>query len=463
MMEVNEKTSMLEELKSAFKLSSDFKYKNYSTGEISLHLCYLDTLIDSELIQSHILESAFKKKDSNHVVTSILDSTDVTAIDECFQLILNGNVIAFNDNDKNIAIAYATPSNNDRSIDESKIEAITVGSHDSFVESLKTNSNLIRKRIRTKDLIIKNMTVGKKYPINLSIFYLTNLTPQSMITTIEQRIKNLEASGKAETNGMIESGHIQYIMEEYPSSPFPQVMRTERPDRTVRHLLNGKPAILLDNEPNALLFPHNIYSFFQSTEDLNFRWLLGVSFYIMRIFAFWITLLLPALYIAVTTYHSNILPLSIFYTLKLSIENVPLPPLAEAFTMMIILELLKEASIRLPNQIGSTIGTVGAIVIGTSIVQTNLISNSMVVVIAITAVASFSLPSRDMSISSRFLGFPLLILASIFGFLGICLGIFIILAHIAKISSLGFRYVENPAFSEFLFLKNRKSKNHDQQ
>ncbi|MEH7402110.1 spore germination protein [Gottfriedia acidiceleris] len=458
-MEVNEKTSMLEEVQNEFHSSSDFKYKKYSIGEVTLHLCYLDTMIDSEVIQTHILERLVSKDHSGRIITTILDSDDAYTLDECIQAILSGNVIVFNDNNKNKAKSYSAPSNNsDRSITESSTETVSLGPHDSFVESLKINSTLIRKRLRTKELIIKNITVGKKYPISLSIIYLNDITPQSMIKTIEQKIKKLELSGQVEPKKMIEAVHIQNSIEEYPTSIFPQVMYTERPDRTIRHLVTGKPAIIIDNDPNALLFPYDIYGYFRSTEDFNFRWLFGVFFYSLRIFAFWIAVLIPSIYIAVTTYHSNILPVSIFYTLKLSIENVPLPPLIEALTMIIILELLKEAPLRLPNPIGSTIGTVGAIVIGTAIVQTNLISNSMVVVIAVTAIASFSLPSREMSIAARIMGIPLLILASIFGFIGISLGVFMIFAHLSKIKAFSFRYVENPGFSEFVLFKNRKGK-----
>ncbi|PEJ56335.1 MULTISPECIES: spore germination protein [unclassified Bacillus (in: firmicutes)] len=458
-MELNEKTSMLEELQGEFQSSSDFKYKKYSIGEVTLHLCYLDTMIDSEIIQTHILERVVSKDESGRIITTILNSNDTYTLEDCVEAILSGNVIVFNDNNKNKAKSYSAPSNNsERSISESGSETVTLGPHDSFVESLKINSTLIRKRLRTKELIIKNITVGKKYPVSISIFYLNDKTPQSMIETIEQKIKKLESSGKVEPGQMIEPVHIQNAIEEYPSSPFPQVMFSERPDRTVRHLLSGKPAIILDNDPNALLFPHDIYGYFRAVDDFNFRWLFGIFFYCLRIFAFWIAVLLPSIYIAVTTYHSNILPVSIFYTLKLSIENVPLPPLIEAFSMIIILELLKEAALRLPNAIGSTIGTVGAIVIGTAIVQTNLISNSMVVVIAVTAVASFSLPSKEMSVASRIMGIPLLILASIFGFIGISLGVFMILAHLSKIKAFSYRYVENPGFSEFILLKNKKGK-----
>ncbi|WP_180232966.1 spore germination protein [Bacillus sp. AFS055030] len=458
-MEVIEQTSILEAVQNAFHESSDFKYKKYSIGEVILHLCYLDTMIDSEIIQTHILERVVSKDHSSRIITTILDSIDVHSLDECIQAILSGNVIVFNDHNKNQAKSYSAPSNNsDRSISETVSETITLGPHDSFVESLNINLTLIRKRLRTKELIIKNMTVGKKYPVTLCIIYLNDITPHSMIETIEQKIKTLESSGKVEPQRMIESVHIQNIIEEYPSSPFPQVMYTERPDRTVRHLLSGKPAIMLDNDPSALLFPYDIYGYFRAVDDYNFRWLFGTFFYCLRIFAFWVAVLLPSIYIAVTTYHSNILPVSIFYTLKLSIENVPLPPLIEAFSMIIILELLKEAALRLPNPIGATIGTVGAIVIGTAIVQTNLISNSMVVVIAVTAVASFSLPSKEMSVAARIMGIPLLVLASIFGFIGISLGLFMIFAHLSKIRAFSYRYVENPGFSEFVLIKNKKEK-----
>ncbi|MFB7139771.1 spore germination protein [Gottfriedia sp. NPDC056225] len=457
-MEVNEITSMLEEVQCTFQSSSDFKYKKYTIEEVTLHLCYLDTLIDSEVIQTHILERIFLKNNSDRIITTILETEDACTLDECIQSILSGNVIVFNNNKSKAKSYSALSDNSDRSISESISETVILGPHDSFVESLKINSTLIRKRLRTKELVIKNLTIGKKYPVTLSIFYLNDITPISMIETIEQKIKKLETSGKVEPVRMIETVHIQNIIEEYPSSPFPQVMYTERPDRTVRHLLAGRPAIILDNDPSALLFPYDIYGYFRSADDYNFRWIFGIFFYCLRILAFWIAVSLPSIYIAVTNFHSNILPTSIFYTLKLSIENVPLPPIVEAFSMIIILELLKEAALRLPSPVGATIGTIGAIVIGTAIVQTNLISNSMVVVISITAVSSFALPSKEMSITARIMGIPLLILASIFGFIGISLGIFMMFAHLSKIRAFSYRYVENPDFSEFVLLKNRKGK-----
>lgn len=448
-MEENITNPMFIKIKEKFQSSADFQYRKFTSGEKVIYLCYLDTMVDSEDIQTHILKKSFRKIDEDSNDTSVLEISKVKSLDECVQLILNGNVITFYEENET-SIAYSTPHKSDRSIQESSSERVITGAHDSFVESIKTNSTMLRRRLRTIDFIIKNFTVGKQNPIQLSLYYLKSQTPPEMIEKLESKIKILESKD------WVDSVQVQEIIEEVPTSPFPQVLRTERPDRTYQHLLKGKPAIILDNDPNALLFPTSLYNFLQSPEDFNLRWLLGVFYYVLRIVGFWMAVSLPAFYIAITAFHSNILPLGIFYTLKLSVENVPFPPLLEAIIMQVFLELLREAALRLPQAVGSTIGTVGAIVIGTSIVQTNLISNSMIVIIAITAVASFTMPVKEMSVAARLIGLPLTILASIFGFLGISLGLLMIVSHLSKIKLLGHRYVENPGFTEFTILKNKK-------
>ncbi|SFD37437.1 spore germination protein [Bacillus sp. UNCCL81] len=451
-MKENETIPFIQDLKDEFHSSADFQYRKFICDGKVLHLCYLDTMIDSDDVQTHLLQKIIYNPKEDKVESSVLQTMELHSKEDCIQAIIDGNVaIIYGEK----GIAFSISQKIDRSIEESSSERVIAGTHDSFVESLKTNTTLIRKRIRSKELVIKNMTLGSQFPTTLSLFYINTLIPKNMIEKLEKNLKTLESKP------YVESIQVHTLLEESPFSPFPQVMRTERPDRTFQHLLKGKPAIILDNDPNALLFPSNLYSFFQSPEDFNLRWLLGVFFYAIRIIAFWMSVLLPAFYIAVTAFHSNILPIGIFYTLKLSVENVPLPPLLEALTMQIFLELLREASLRLPQAVGSTIGTVGAIVIGTSIVQTNLISNSMIVVIALTAVASFTIPVKEMSTAARLIGLPLTILASIFGFLGISFGMLMIVCHLSKIKLFGERYVENPGFKEFTLLNSKKVKKHD--
>ncbi|QKE73895.1 spore germination protein [Arthrobacter citreus] len=448
----NEPIPFIKDLKDEFHSSADFQYQKFISDGKVLHLCYLDTMIDSKDVQTHLIQKDIYNPKEDKVESSVLQTKELHSREDCIQAMIDGNVVVIYGEK---GTAFSTPQKNDRSIEESSSERVVAGTHDGFVESLKTNTSLLRKRIRSKDFVIKNMILGTQFPTTLSLLYIKNLTPNEMIEQLEEKLKALESKAS------VESIQIHTLLEEFPSSPFPQVLRTERPDRTYQHLLKGKPAILVDNDPNALLFPSNIYSFFKSPEDLNLRWLLGIFYYAIRIFAFWMSVLLPAFYIAVTSFHSNILPIGIFYTLKLSVENVPFPPLLEALTMQIFLELLREASVRLPQAVGSTIGTVGAIVIGTSIVQTNLISNSMIVVIAITAVASFTMPVKELSTAARIIGVPLTLLASMFGFLGISLGILMIVCHLSKIKTFGERYVENPGFKEFPFFNSKKVKNHD--
>lgn len=233
---------------------------------------------------------------------------------------------------------------------------------------------------------------------------------------------------------------IQEFIEDEAYFPFPQMLNTERPDRLVSNLMEGRFAIISDGSPTAVIAPINFFAFFQSPDDYNSRWLIGSFIRSFRVLSLMIAIGLPALYIAVVTYHYEVIPFELVFALKGTLEYVPIPPILEALSMHIILELLSEAATRLPSPIAQTIGVVGGLVIGTAVVEANLVSNSMIVVVALTAVASYAIPVTEMGTSIRMLGFPLMIAASIFGFIGIVIGLMLILVHLCKLESFGSPY-----------------------
>jgi spore germination protein KA len=204
--------------------------------------------------------------------------------------------------------------------------------------------------------------------------------------------------------------------------------------------LEGKINILVDGNPTVLVIPIKFFSFYQSPDDYNSRWITGSFFRFIRMISFILAISLPAIYIAIVSFHSEVLPPGILYSVKVSLTYVPFPPIVEALAMQIILELLKEASIRLPSPIAQTIGIVGGLVIGTAVVEAHLVSHTMIVVIGLTAIASFAAPLSEFGTSLRILGFPTMLAASLFGFFGISVMMMVIFIHLCKIETLGVPY-----------------------
>src|SRR5699024_5275049 len=221
---------------------------------------------------------------------------------------------------------------------------------------------------------------------------------------------------------------------------FPKKLYTERPDRAASYLEEGKIAVMMDNSSSACIVPISFFAFFQSPDDYNGQILDGMVFRLLRLACFFGALTFPALYIAVITFHFEIIPFEMITLVKNSIETVPFPPFYEAFIMIVTIELIREAGIRLPSPIGQTIGIVGGIIIGEAVVTAGLVSNVVVIVIALTAIMSFTISSYEMGNILRILSFPIMVAASLFGFVGIVASALIILFHLCKVKVLDTPY-----------------------
>jgi spore germination protein KA len=288
--------------------------------------------------------------------------------------------------------------------------------------------------VKSPQLKVKFFTLGKLTNTKVSMVFIENLANKKTIKEVERRISSIEV------DQLLSFGDLQDYIEDNPYSPFPQMLTTERPDRGAAYLTEGKILLLVDGSPRILIVPITFFAFYQTPDDYNSRWLVGTFFRLIRFFSFIISISLPAIYIAVVSFHSEVLPIGILYSIRVSLENVPFPPYIEAFAMQIILELLKEAAIRLPTPIAQTIGIVGGLVIGTAVVEASFVSNTMIVVIGLTAIASFVAPVNEMGTSARLLGFPVMIAASLFGFVGIVLVLMLIFMHVCKLETFGTPY-----------------------
>lgn len=246
-----------------------------------------------------------------------------------------------------------TPAKYERSISEPENEGVIRGPHNGFIEEMKVNVYLIRKQIASPNLIVRYFTLGKFAPKQVGLVYMENIANPELIKIVESRIK------KISLDWIISTGFIQELTEDNSFSIFPQLINTERPDHTSAYLLDGYVAILLDGDPTALILPASFFSFYQTPDDYNNRWMIASFVRFIRLIGFVTAFQLPALYIATVSFHSNVLPLQLFFSIQGLLTRVPFPPLIEAMLLELIFELLREAGLRLPSRVGQTIGIVG--------------------------------------------------------------------------------------------------------
>lgn len=321
-----------------------------------------------------------------------------------------------------------------RDITEPKNEISLKGTHQGFVETSSQNIALIRRYIPNRELVLKEVFIGSRGKTKVSILYLRDVASEDVLKELENRIQNIEV------DSIINTGEIIEFIEDNPYSPFPQFILTERPDSTVSHILQGRYVIVVDRSPNVLVAPVNFISFFQGIDDYNTRWLVSSSVRLLRFIGFFIALLLPATYVAFISFNYEVIPVQLYLSIAESRERVPFLPVIEALLMEITLEMMREAALRLPTPISQTVGIVGGIVIGQAAVQAGIVSNIMIIIVAVTTIASSIVPNYEMGLAIRLLRFPMMLLAALFGMVGIIIGWMTIIAHLVSLESLGTPY-----------------------
>lgn len=322
-----------------------------------------------------------------------------------------------------------------RGVNEPVSEVVVRGPREGFTETLRTNTTLIRRRLRSPNLIFEDFNVGRVTYTGVTIAYIRGIVSPDIVAEVKRRLQRIDI------DGILESGYIEEFIEDEPRSPFPQVLHTERPDRVVAALLEGRVAILTDGTPFVLIVPVSFISFLQSVEDYNERYVLGTAVRWIRYIAFLSSLLLPSLYIAITTFHQEMIPTRLLVSIAAAREGVPFPALVEALMMELTFEALREAGIRLPRAVGQAVSIVGALVIGQAAVQAGIVSPLMVIVVAVTGIASFMVPIFSIGITMRLLRFPMMLLAATLGLFGVMVGILAILIHMAGLRSFGVPYL----------------------
>ncbi|WP_445291032.1 spore germination protein [Bacillus cereus] len=423
----------LQDLIEKLKKSSDFI--NYHTSDdetMPYWISYYRPSLDGEKLQKYLMPTLLERPNASleelkeHIpMSGITITNDLQKIED---MVLKGHaIIQLNQQDQKCMLANIAIDNY-RAPTPPLNESTVIGPQEGFVEDIDTNINLVRKRLPVLDLQTKEMIIGEFSKTKVVMMYLDNLAEKDNVDFLEESLRALEY------DQINDSAYLQELMGE--KSIFPLYINTERTDRVTKALIDGKIAIFVDGSPSVLLTPVSYFDFFISPEDYNVSWMYATFSRILRLIAVLFSICATPLYVAVLNYHYELIPSDLLETLILSRAQVPFPPLIEALFLELAIDLLREAGARLPMKVGQTLGIVGGIVIGQASVQAGLTSNILLIIVALSALASFITPIYKMGNAVRLLRFPFLIFAEIGGLFGISLGFIFLFTHLFRLTSL---------------------------
>ncbi|GGA85798.1 spore germination protein [Ornithinibacillus halotolerans] len=425
-----------------FEKNPDLKFSKYKVANKKVAVFFIDYQIDMPMFQHALMDPLinFEKNNKPFSYESLLNELPLNSgglvddLDTVLSELIIGKVFIYIESEKSI-LGYLMPMKESRSVEKAETESLVLGPKISFTESLSKNLNIVRWLIKSTDLVMEEFKVGKVSPKDVRLIYLKSLANDDDVQTMRQRLKELDVD-------QVEDAIVlkQYL-EDSQLNIFPQFDATERPDRFVYNIVSGKLGVLVENSPSGFTAPATLFSFLESTEDLYMRWQGGTFFRLLRFFAMFFSIIITPTYVAAVTYQYAIIPIQLLISIGQSRAAVPFPPVFEVLLLEFMLELLREAGARLPTKVGQTMGIVGGIVIGQAAVEAGLTSNILIILVAMSALASFVTPSYLFGTSIRLIRFPLILLASIFGLLGIVFGITFLIIHATRLTSLGRPYL----------------------
>lgn len=420
-------------LKREFSLgkSGDIKIREFSIRingiDHNAIMFFTDGLVNKEIINNFLLEPLMiKSREINiesfrDIPRVLIPQTETKQTDVLGELLFDinfGSAILLIDGVKK-AFSIDAKGWDHRGIDSPKTERIIRGPNDSFSEQLRENTALIRHLVRNKSLISKEYKIGKISQTPVSVMYIENITNPSLVKETLRRIESID------TDYIFSTAELEQLIEDKSLTTLPQFLSTERPDRAARALLDGRVVIICDGTPFVLILPTTVFELNEAAEDSYLRFPYVNMIRIIRWTAFLLSLLLPGLYIAVISYHAELLPTGILMSIISSREPVPFPSIVEIIIMEISLEIIREASIRVPEASGSTLSIVGALILGQAAVSAGIVSPILIIIVSITAIGSFATPNYYLGLSARILRFFYIFLGQAAGFLGITAGLFI--------------------------------------
>nr|WP_224726214.1 spore germination protein [Paenibacillus vietnamensis] len=423
---------------------ADMVIREFALGSsgVAAAIVFVTPLADRDLIEQHIMRplmsiSAGPSEVTKHYLQNrVLAVSQLSVTDTAEQLlskVLTGCTAILVDG-MTEAFLIGTTTSKTRSIEEPISEALVRGPRAGFNESLSDNVSLLRSQGENPGLSLIKLQVGKQAKKSLIIAYMMDIANPELVAEVRRRVEKINIDNVAE------SGYVEQLIEDHYLSPFPQVQSTERPDRVMGALMEGRVAILLDGTPFALIAPVTFSMLLQSPEDYYDRWIAGTLLRMLRFLAAFVSLLAPALYVSFISFHPGLIPTKLAITIVGARVGVPFSSLVEALIMEVSIEILREAGLRLPKPIGPAMGIVGGLIIGEAAVQAGIVSPILVIVVAVTAISSFAIPQYNAGISLRMLRFVAMFCAAMFGMYGVILFVLFLCAHLVKLKSFGVPY-----------------------
>jgi len=424
------------------KKSSDFTTISLFE-EDQLKISFYKTLIDPSILQKSVLPFI---KEKASAIKELTDLTEIIPIEgitftkdyhEVEKALHEGSVVVFFKDKKDefalLNISYARLGQ--RETNDTQNEFSVLGPKIGFIEDLSTNLHLLRDHLGTSDLIFEEIMVGSRTKTKVVIAYLDGVTNPTYIDTAKQRLKELDVDVS------FDNTQLEQLISDNTRTPFPLFITTERVDRTVGSLLQGQIVVIGDKSSYAIIGPVTLMEFFSNPEDYYLPSIVASFFKLIRIFGMMFSIFASAFYIAVFTFHFEVVPKDLLGPIIYSRANVPFPPVIEVLFLEITIDLLREAGARLPTKIGQTLGIVGGIVIGQATVEAALTSNILLIIVALAALSSFTTPIYKMSNAVRLLRYPFILMAAIWGGLGIYVGLILLITHLSRLKSLGVPYL----------------------
>ena len=431
-------------IKDKYGKSNDIVERNIKFHKKNIGYMYLESVSSDDKISNFFMKDI--TYNTNKIITiknifkflkdSIPNSNIkiITNIDESFYYLSSGYTVLFIENKKE-AIVIETKNKLDRGVTEATSEAIIRGPKDSFTENHAINIGLIRKRIKDENLWMQEINVGRRTKTKVTIAYINDIVDKNLVKKIRSQIKNIDI------DGILDSGYIREFLLDNKNSSLPQFLSTERPDLACSSLLQGKVVILVENSPFVLIIPALLIDFMHSPEDDYQKWI-NVSFTrILRIISFALTIFLPGLYVALTTFNQEIIPNELLISLAVQREGVPFPTALETLMMIITFEILRESDIRIPNASGSSIGIVGALVLGEAAVTAGIVSPIVIIIIGVTSISGLLFTDIDIVNGIRFWRIFVLIFSSTIGIVGFIIALLLFITKLASIEYNGIPYL----------------------
>lgn len=432
--------------------SGDLNFREFKVGKnpgVATFIFWVDGLADNKIISDNVVKALASGAqdleipkggvkpffaDLKERYLNIGDFKEVETLAEVVYAGLSGDTVLLLDGYPQ-AIVAGTRGWEARGIEEPASEVVVRGPREGFTETLRMNTSLIRRRLKNPNLRIESSKIGRQSQTDIALIYVKGIANEEVLAEVRKRLDRIN------TDIILESSYLEEMIEDAPFSIFPTVTNSERPDAIVGGIMEGRIAVIIDGTPFALLVPTVFFQLFQTPEDYYSRFPIATFSRWLRLVGLSATLLFPALYVATTTFHPEILPTTLLITLVASREGVPFPAIIEAMIMELTFEVLREAGVRMPRPVGQAVSIVGALILGDAAISAGIVSPPMVVVVAATAIASFLIPNPDIVGSVRLLRFCMMILAASLGYYGIALGLIILHIHLVSLRSFGVPYM----------------------